>query len=191
MIDPYQLTWWRERNGWSRQDLADKVAQLTADGHPDAISFGHRAGPGDEHEVVIRDPGGGDGLARTCTVCGGQVAGGGLTRDAIAKIENGERKPRAETMRALCAALTTYGQPVRPADLLRGTPRQPRSDQALDRDARLRRNTELRAFALSIGRPELAWTRGGRIRYKRELLDLYDEFTANSRARAAVPALAS
>ena len=192
MIDPYQLLWWRERNGWSRQDLADRVAQLYLDGHRDALPFTHRAEPADGHRPVpaLRM----SGPARLCTVCGAPVSGG-LTRDAIAKNENPDprrrRRPKPANLRALIAALSEYGESVRPAGLQAGAPRQARSAEALDRDARLERNQALREFAISIGRPELAWSATGRARYTVELEELYDEFTRNQAARTAEPALAS
>lgn len=194
-IDPYQLIWWRELNLWSRQDLADRVAWLFLDRHPDAIGFTHRDGePADGHAPVperqMTHP------ARLCTVCGGKVAGG-LTRDAIAKNEStgpNRRRPKPVSLRAIVAALTTYGQPVRPAGLLPGAPRAERSAEALDRDARRRRNEEMREFADMIGRPELARDRSGRARYTRELEILFAEYQQNQAAReaaAAEPAMAS
>jgi hypothetical protein len=192
MIDPYQLLWWRERNGWSRQDLADRVAQLYADGHPDALPFTHRAEPADGHPPVpaLRM----SGPARLCTVCGAPVSGG-LTRDAIAKNENPDpqngRRPKPASLRALRAALSEYGEPVGPVGLQAGAPRRARSPAALDRDARLERNRALREFAVFIDRPELAWSAAGRARYTVELEKLYEEFTRNQAARAPEPALAS
>jgi transcriptional regulator with XRE-family HTH domain len=188
MTDPYQLVWWRERNGWSRQDLADLIARLYLDGHGDALPFAHRGEPADGHRPVPATVM--TGPARLCTACGQPVTGG-LTRDAIAKIENGDRRPKPATLRVLTAALSKYGEPVRPAGMLPGAPRQQRSEEALDRDARLDRNRALRNFAVSIGRPELAWSRTGRARYTRELEDLYDEYVMNQAARTQVPALAS
>lgn len=195
MIDPHQLTWWRERNSWSRQDLADRVARLAVDGHPDALPFTHRDGePADGHPAVpVLHM---SGPARLCAVCRAPVTGG-LTRDAIAKNEStgrNRRKPKPANLRALIAALTYYGEPVRPAGMQPGAPRQARSAEALDRDARLARNRELREFAVLIGRPELAWDGNGRARYTVELENLYGEYQQNQAARtaaAAEPAMAS
>ena len=69
-----------------------------------------------------------------------------VTRDAIAKIENGERKPKARTVRALCAAL---GIGVR--DLLPGgDPLMPHAG-AEERKLRLAHNKDLRTFARAHG----------------------------------------
>jgi transcriptional regulator with XRE-family HTH domain len=202
MIDPHQLIWWRERNGWSRQDLADRVARLYLDGHPDALPFAHRDKPADGHEPVPALQM--HGLVRLCTVCGAPVSGG-LTRDAIAKNESSgpnRRRPKPANLRAIIAALSEYGEPVRPAELLRGAPRQERSAEALERDARLDRNQKMREFAVAIGRPELAWNASGRARYLPELERLYDKFLkdrarterrllARLQPRAAEPAMAA
>jgi hypothetical protein len=180
-LNPYQLTWWRERNSWSRQDLVDRLAQLYADGHPDALPFRHRPGsePAGGHRPVP-----GTGRARgTCTRCGAPVAGG-LTRDAIAKHEAGERKPKPATLRAIIAALSCYGEPLRPGDLLPGAPERERSPAALARDARLERNQAMRGLAVAIGRPELAWSPRGRARYLKELERLYAEYEDHQAARS-------
>jgi transcriptional regulator with XRE-family HTH domain len=69
-----------------------------------------------------------------------------VTRDAIAKIENGERKPKARTVRALCAAL---GITVR--DLMPDSePLDPHAE-AEERARRLDYNKDLRAFAREHG----------------------------------------
>lgn len=69
-----------------------------------------------------------------------------VTRDAIAKIENGERKPKARTVRALCAAL---GVGVR--DLMPGGEELAPHAGAAERKLRLAHNRELRAFARAHG----------------------------------------
>ena len=69
-----------------------------------------------------------------------------VTRDAIAKIENGERKPKARTVRALCAALG-----ISVSDLLPGgDPLVPHAG-AEERKLRLAHNKDLRAFARAHG----------------------------------------
>lgn len=190
LIDPRQLIWHRERNSWSRQDLADRVAWLFLDGHPDARPAAHRDEPADGHPPVPERRMA--GKARLCTVCGAPVTGG-VTRDAIAKIENGDRKPKPATLRALTAALSEYGEPVSAAGMLPGAPRRRRSRRARARDARLRRNQALREFAIAINRPELAWNNSGRARYLTELERLYDDYLERRAAYglASEPALAS
>lgn len=96
-----------------------------------------------------------------------------LTRDAIAKIENGERRPKARTVRALCAALSTPDVPCVPRDLLPGgTPLAPHL-ASLDRESRLAYNQELRDFARLHGirykNPE-----SGRVYYSRALRQAYE-----------------
>jgi len=188
-LDPGQLVWQRERNSWSRQDLVDQIAQLYLDGHQDALPFWHRDGdPADGHRPV---PGTGS-LSRICARCGAPVSGG-LTRDAIAKHEStgpNRRKPKPATLRAIVAALSEYGEPVRPGDLLPGAPERERSPEALEREARRERNRKLREFAKVVGRPELAWSPAGRARYTVELQRLYAEYEKHQAARAGT-ALAS
>jgi transcriptional regulator with XRE-family HTH domain len=65
-----------------------------------------------------------------------------VTRDAIAKIENGERKPKARTVRALCAALGITVRDLMPGD----EPLTPHAD-AEERKLRLEHNKDLRRFA--------------------------------------------
>jgi len=191
-LDPERLIWQRERHGWSRGDMADRVAALARDGHKDALPFRHRRSsePSDGHQAMpaLRL----SGHRRLCMVCGNPVTGG-ITRDAFAKIENRRRKPKSQTVRAICAALSLPDDPVTPGDLKFDGPEPERSAEALERDARLEYNREMREFAVAIGRPELAWNHNGRVRYTAELERLFglhlDE-EAGEAARAE-PALAS
>jgi len=77
-----------------------------------------------------------------------------VTRDAIAKNEStGEqgRKPKARTVRAYCAALSTPDEPVTPRDLLPGSdPLTPHAG-AEERRLRLAHNKDLRIFARAHG----------------------------------------
>lgn len=116
-----------------------------------------------------------------------------VTRDAIAKIENGERRPKARTVQALCAALSrvkvaqfdpatgAYAgdvwraaeEPCSPRDLMPGgAPLAPHL-ASLARTARLSYNTELRKFARLHGirykNPE-----SGRVYYSKPLRDAYE-----------------
>lgn len=61
------------------------------------------------------------------TLPDGRTEPGRFSRDAIAKIENGERRPKAKTLTALCAALS-----CEPRDLLRDQPGAARSEPAPD-----------------------------------------------------------
>jgi transcriptional regulator with XRE-family HTH domain len=69
-----------------------------------------------------------------------------VTRDAIAKIENGERKPKARTVRALCEALAVGVRDLMPG----GDPLVPHAG-AEERKLRLAHNRDLRAFARAHG----------------------------------------
>jgi transcriptional regulator with XRE-family HTH domain len=116
-----------------------------------------------------------------CAECGAPVTGG-LTRDAIAKIENGERRPKARTVRALCAALSTTRQKVRSEDLMPGGPVLALSADAQDRQARLDYNQGMRDFADALGREDLYRNPAGRIFYTRELQDMYEQYLAETGA---------
>lgn len=69
-----------------------------------------------------------------------------VTRDAIAKIENGERKPKARTVRALCQALGITVRDLMPG----GDPLVPH-EEAEERKLRLAHNRDLRIFARAHG----------------------------------------
>lgn len=69
-----------------------------------------------------------------------------VTRDAIAKIENGERKPKARTVRALCQALD-----IGVRDLMPGGDLLVPHAEAEERKLRLAHNKDLRAFARAHG----------------------------------------
>jgi transcriptional regulator with XRE-family HTH domain len=182
VIDPAKLTWWRDRRAMSRQDLSDRITVLWLDGHPDALPFTHAGVPADRHAALpprpvpgsIADP-------RTCTQCGERISGG-LTRDAIAKIENGERRPKARTLRALCAALSTKHETVLPEHLQPGGPPLALSPAAQDRQARKDYNEGMRDFADALGRPELYKNANNRIYYSRDLRDMYERFLAETGA---------
>jgi transcriptional regulator with XRE-family HTH domain len=70
-----------------------------------------------------------------------------VTRDAIAKIENGERSPKPRTVRALCAALGISVRDLMPDP---DHPLVPHDD-AEERKLRLAHNKDLRAFARAHG----------------------------------------
>lgn len=95
-----------------------------------------------------------------------------VTRDAIAKIENGERKPKARTVRALCAALGITVRDLMPD----GEPLAPHAG-AEERQLRLDHNKDLRAFARAHGiryrNPE-----SGRVYYSVPLRDAFSASVA-------------
>ena len=182
VIDPAKLQWWRDRRALSRQDLSARITQLYLDGHPDAKPFAHAGPAADGHRAV---PSPED--SRTCTQCGGQISGG-LTRDAIAKIENGERRPKAITLRALCAALSTEHETVLPEHLQPGGPPLALSPAARDRQARKDYNEGMRDFADAIGREELYRNANNRVYYSKELREMYERFLAETEAGTGIAA---
>lgn len=177
-IDPAKLTWWRDRRALSRQDLSAKVTLLYLHGHEDALPFWHAAEPADAHPAMPAYP---PGDSRVCTRCGAEIRGG-LTRDAIAKIENAERRPKARTLRALCAALSTGTETVLPEHLQPGGPPMPLSPAALDRLARKDYNEGMRDFAMALGREDLFRNANGRVYYSRDLRDMYEQYLADMAA---------
>jgi hypothetical protein len=187
VIDPAGLTWWRDRRAMSRQDLSDMITVLWLDGHPDALAFWHAAGPpGDGHAAAPPRPvPGSTADPRVCTVCGAKIKGG-LTRDGIAKIEHPDpargRRPKARTLRALCAALSTSDEPVLPRHLQPGGPELPLSAAAQDRQARKYYNDAMVGFADALGRPELYTNSAGRRYYSKELREMYEQYLAQTRA---------
>lgn len=93
-----------------------------------------------------------------------------VTRDAIAKIENGDRKPKARTVRALCQALD-----IGVRDLMSGgDPLVPHAD-AEERKLRLAHNKDLRGFARAHG-IQYRNPVSGRVYYS---VPLKDAFTAS------------
>jgi transcriptional regulator with XRE-family HTH domain len=132
------------------------------------------------HRPVFSVPGPAD---RVCEHegCGAPVAGG-LTRDAIAKIENGERRPKARTLRALCAALSTPHETVLPEHLQPGGPPLALSPAAQDRQARKDYNTGMRDFADALGRPDLYRNSNNRVYYSKELREMYEAYLADTGA---------
>jgi hypothetical protein len=94
------------------------------------------------------------------------------TRDAIAKSENGYRKPKPRTLRALCAALSTEDDPCEPLDLMPGEAPAQLPAAARRQLARLDYNAAMRAYAgeagISFRNPD-----DGRIYYPRELREKF------------------
>jgi hypothetical protein len=169
----------------ARTDIRRPASGL--DGHPDALAFWHAAGPpGDGHAAAPPRPvPGSTADPRVCTVCGAKIKGG-LTRDGIAKIEHPDpargRRPKARTLRALCAALSTSDEPVLPRHLQPGGPELPLSAAAQDRQARKYYNDAMVGFADALGRPELYTNSAGRRYYSKELREMYEQYLAQTRA---------
>jgi transcriptional regulator with XRE-family HTH domain len=183
-IDPAQLQWWRKRRALSRQGVSDRIAGLFLDGHEDALPFMHRAGhePADGHAVrpqrkLTANNRRVAGEVRRCTVCGEPVTGG-ITRDGLAKIENGERHPKPETVLALLAVLSTGRRRLEPEDLMPGAPERAPSQAEREREERLARNKAIRRFAAETGNSHLLYNKSGRIYYGKRIRDLYAEYLA-------------
>lgn len=94
------------------------------------------------------------------------------TRDAIAKSENGYRKPKPRTLKALCAALSTADDPCEPRDLLLDAPKIPLSPAARRRRARLDYNAAMRAYGEEHGIP-FRDPDSRRVYYPRELQEQF------------------
>lgn len=166
-IDPDRLTWYRERLGWSRQDLSDKIAELAL------LPVRHLKAPAEAHQAQARP----DDLG-LCAACGERISDG-LSRDAIAKIENRTRKPKPRTVRALCEALSQDGDPVTPLDLMPGGPPLIPHAEAESRRDRLDHNRELREFAKARGIPYKS-EETGRVYYSVALRQAYAQFVLDS-----------
>lgn len=131
-------------------------------------------------------------LSRAVTALGLTAEDGApltVSRDAIAKIESGEHKPKGRTLRALCEALSRERVPqfengvytgdvwelaerVWPRDLMPGGPLLPLHEETEARNARLAHNQDLREFAVAWGiryRNPVS----GRVYYSRPLRDAY------------------
>lgn len=119
-----------------------------------------------------------------------------VSRDAIAKHENGERRPKPSTVRAYCAVLSTPDHPCIPRDLLPGgEPLTPHED-AEARKHRLRHNKALRKFARAHGiryknpvSGRVYYSRPLRAAFELSISDASDEDVAAAVA-AAVAAIA-
>lgn len=99
------------------------------------------------------------------------------TRDSIAKYEHADpakrHRVRHDRLAAICEVLG-----IMPVQLFPGQGPPPEmSPTARYRMAREQYNTELRAFADGIGRPELYRNENGRMYYAAELYRLYDAET--------------
>lgn len=98
-----------------------------------------------------------------------KVARAGRSRDSVAKIENGERRPTPGTLGALCTVLG-----CEPEELMTGEPPRSASRQAAAEQAREEYYAGLRAFAEAEGIP---WTdENGEPCFSPELRREYDGF---------------
>lgn len=101
------------------------------------------------------------------------------TRDAIAKSENGHRRPKPRTLKALCAALSADGDPCEPRDLMPGGLPVQLPPAARKRRLRLDYNADMRLFAETSGfafrnpvTGRVYYSRGLREAYAQHVLDL-------------------
>lgn len=92
-----------------------------------------------------------------------------VTRDAIAKIENGGRNPKPRTLRALCLGLSLADDPCVPEDLLMPEPEEglEPGDEA---DAGQADYAGIREFAEAN---DIPWHRNGRVHFSKSLRDAY------------------
>jgi transcriptional regulator with XRE-family HTH domain len=107
-----------------------------------------------------------------------------FSRDSVNKIERGERRPKARTLRAFCEILQCT-----PAQLMPGSRPLPEG-QTSARQAMLAFNAGMREYAdargISYRRPGPDG-KPGRIAYPPELHDEYSEFLANGGAEDTTP----
>lgn len=96
-----------------------------------------------------------------------------VTRDALAKLERGERSPKGKTLQAITEALSTPYEPLEPHDFLPGQPPIEEVMAARREFARDAYHMRLQAFADRIGRQDLYRDRQGKIRYTAELKRMY------------------
>ena len=101
-----------------------------------------------------------------------ETARHGFSRDSVNKIERGERRPKARTLRAFCEILS-----CRPADLMPGSRELPEGQTAARR-AMLDFQDGMRAFADAQDPPIPYRTSAGRIKYPEKLREAYAEHLA-------------
>lgn len=106
------------------------------------------------------------------------------SRDALAKAENNDRRPKPITLRALCAVLSTPDEPCTPADLRKGGRPMPLPPSVRAAAQRRARNTAMRAWADARG-ISYRDPRTGRVYYTKSLRDAYDAWCAENPRDAA------
>ncbi len=94
-----------------------------------------------------------------------------FSRDSVNKIERGERRPKARTLRAFCAILG-----CKPVDLMPGSDRELPEGATRARAELLDFNTRMREFAEENG---ISYRKAGRIRYTQELREAFADYLAN------------
>lgn len=102
-----------------------------------------------------------------------------LGRDAIGKIETGQRKPSLDALRAICAVLDCT-----PDDLTPGGPVITLPKAARERQARLAHNGELREFAIERGL-RYKNPNTGRVYYGKKLREAYARYVDFKLAQSA------
>jgi transcriptional regulator with XRE-family HTH domain len=175
-LEPGRLNEWMAIRALSRHKLSNRIAEMRL------LPLKHAVRPADRHAAEPDD----DDWHR-CTACGGALRSG-LSADGIAKIANGFRRPKAETLQALAAALYCRHEQLLPGS----TPPDP------DTEARRRvisYNEGMREFADALGRPELYLRPtpdgGTRIRPTAELRRLYAEWLSSPEHQQEMALLAS
>ena len=138
-LEPGRLQQWMDLQVLSPARMSARIAELGL------LPFRHvttRKDPlwADRHAVVP------DEVRKHCTACGRKISA--LSVDAVIKIANGTRKPRAATLDAICGVLG-----LQPSDLMPGSRPPSRDEEARRRVAEY--NAGMRDYADSIGRPDL------------------------------------
>ena len=165
-LEPGRLQQWMDLQVLSPARMSARIAELGL------LPFRHVTSrtdprPADGHDVVP------DEARKHCTACGREISA--LSVDAVIKIANGTRKPRAATLDAICGVLG-----LQPSDLQPGSRPPDRDEEARRRVAEY--NAGMRDYANMIGRPDLykhpGKDGGTRIKYSAELRRLYKEWLA-------------
>jgi transcriptional regulator with XRE-family HTH domain len=122
---------------------------------------------------LIADPVTGDLRAMTPEDLADAVAGTWFTRDAVAKIENGYRRPKPDTLAAICLVLECT-----PAELRPGAQGPFRQSSAQARRRAAEYNAGMREWADTQNPPVSYRDAAGHVRYTVDLREQYARFLA-------------